>query len=81
MENREKWIMFFWGASPTLLVLIISLVNSERAIAAFLGTSFYLLIGSVVAIVVTGEKHLSPLITGIFSGIFASGILTATMCF
>jgi len=85
-ENIKKWQGFALGVSPTLVILGLSVGTPPGAVWAFFGTLIYLVAGSIAAAVIhrkTAEETTgsNPVIIGIFTGIFASAILTVVLCF
>ena len=86
-EDSSKWTFFAIGASPTALVIILTLSDQSgwSPVTAFFCTTAYLLIGGVAALILYSndeerKKITSPIISGIFSGIFASAVFTGISC-
>ena len=86
-DDSSKWTFFALGASPTALVIILTLSDQSgwNPVTAFFCTAAYLLIGGAAAVIMyclSEEKKriTSPIISGIFSGVFASAVFTGISC-
>lgn len=89
MENStSKWIRFGLGASPTLIFILMSLVQekTDAGPTIFLASIFYLFIGLIISGRMNkgnpDKEYLSKSFTaGVISGFIASFILSVTVCF
>ncbi len=86
-ENSSKWLLFFIGASPTLLVIILTLTDRSgwSPVTAFFSTAAYFVLGSIIALVILRrnkekKKETPPIVTGIITGIITSAIFTGVSC-
>lgn len=86
-DSTSKWIRFGLGASPTLIFILMSLVEKMNAgPIIFFASIGYLFIGLIISAEMRkknpDQEYLSKSFTaGVISGFAASFILSAALCF
>lgn len=75
-ENKEKWKEFALGASPALLIILMSLTSAGGT--GFLLSLIYVVVGFVLLF--TKSTNRNTTLIGIFTGAFASFIVSAFTC-